>query len=151
MEPEDPPEFIYPCGGVVLGDSGTIALIQNRDGDGSWLFPKGRPDQGETDEETARREIAEETGLHNLELLDDLGTFDTYHIKKEGGYSYSEPKRIHMFLFAAEPHSVLAPTMEIGEAKWFPYREVATVLGDEKARAWFATVANRVQQAIQRD
>lgn len=150
MESEKKPSLS--AGGIVIGDAGMIALIRNRGGDGSWLFPKGHLEPGETDEEAARREIEEETGLKNLELLDDLGIFESFHIKKEGGYDYDAgPKHMHMFLFAAEPHAELAPTMEIEEAKWFSYRELGTIIGDEKGRVWYGTVFDRVREAIQRD
>ncbi len=139
------------AGGIVIGDAGTIALVRNRGGNGAWLFPKGHLEQGETDEAAARREIEEETGLVNLELLDDLGTYERFGIKPEGGYDLSRPKRIHMFLFAAEPHASLAPSMEIEEARWLPYRDLGTHIGDEKDRAWYASVFDRVREAIQRD
>ena len=37
------------AGGIVIGDSGTIALVRNSRGDGSWLFPKGHLEAGEED------------------------------------------------------------------------------------------------------
>ena len=132
------------AGGIVIGDGGAIAMVMSKNSQ-SWLFPKGHIDDGETDEEAAVRELHEETGLTNLEYIDDLGTF----VRGE--------KSIHMYLFLAPPHSKLTASMEILEAKWVPFREVADVLGTPhtewfvKDRAWFATVFERVRQAIQRD
>lgn len=37
-------------------------LVKNKSGD-HWGFPKGTPEAGETEEETARREFGEETGI----------------------------------------------------------------------------------------
>jgi 8-oxo-dGTP pyrophosphatase MutT (NUDIX family) len=138
------------AGGIVLGEAGTVVLVKSRGGDGSWLFPKGHFDAGETDEETARREIQEETGLTDLELLDDLGTYERPSIRHDGT-DRAEMKSIHMFLFSAPPHTALTPSLEIAEAKWVPYREVAQSIGSEKDRVWFASVFERVRQAIQRD
>ena len=56
-----------------------------------------------------------------------------------------------MFLFAAEKDAQLAPTMEMEEAKWVPFREVGSALGNEKERVWFASVSERVREAIERD
>src|SRR4051812_12305921 len=93
----------HAVGGIVIGDHGTIAMIKNHNGNGAWLFPKGHVEPGETDEETARREVGEETGLHDLELLGDLGTYTRYHICPDGSEDTMEIKEIHMYLFAAEP------------------------------------------------
>jgi 8-oxo-dGTP pyrophosphatase MutT (NUDIX family) len=143
----------YSAGGVVIGDAGNIALVQGNGGDGSWLFPKGHVEEGETQEEAARREILEETGLDELEYIDDLGKFERHPINPDGTYRTDEIKEIHMFLFAAVSGATLEPTMpeEIAEARWFSYRELAQHLGNEKERVWFATVFDRVREAIQRD
>lgn len=53
------------CGALVhrRGEKGLeILLIQHKNG-GHWAFPKGHVEKKETEEETARREIREETGL----------------------------------------------------------------------------------------
>lgn len=53
------------CGAVVyrLRDSwAEVLLICHKNG-GHWAFPKGHVEKGETEEETALREIREETGL----------------------------------------------------------------------------------------
>jgi len=46
-------------------------LIQ--DGKDRWTIPKGHIEEGETAEQTARREIAEEAGLKDIEILGWLG------------------------------------------------------------------------------
>ena len=72
------------AGGVVLGEGGTIVLVRAKGGDGAFLFPKGHVENGETDEEAARREIAEEAGLARLESIDDLGESERYAIRPGG-------------------------------------------------------------------
>lgn len=142
------------AGGIVLGENGLIALVKSRNS-GSWLFPKGHVEPGESDEAAARREIEEETGLTDLECIDDLGEFTRQSVRTEK--TVYEEKTIMMFLFAAPRGAQLAPTMEIEDAAWFPFREISAVLGTPhpewfaKDRAWFATVAPRVREAIQRD
>lgn len=138
------------AGGIVLGDNGTIVMIRGQKDD-RWLFPKGRLDPGESDEVAARREIAEETGLKSLELIDDLGTYERYKMNLDGTDNLDRLKEIHMFLFAAVPHALLAPTMEIEEARWVPLPHVAESIGNAKDAAWFAGVFPRVREAIQRD
>ena len=134
----------------MLGDGGTIALVRARD-NAAWLFPKGHPEAGEEDEDAARREITEETGLTGLELIDDLGEYERFRLNADNTDNRSEVKTIHMYLFAAPAHAELAPTMEIEEARWVPYQKVAETIGNEKDRVWYASVFQRVRQAIQRD
>ena len=53
------------CGAVVLRKNQgrlQVLLIKHING-GHWAFPKGHVEPGETEEQTALREIKEETGL----------------------------------------------------------------------------------------
>lgn len=142
-------ETVRSAGGIVLGEHGTIALVRNRK-ETLWFFPKGHVEGNETDEDAARREIAEETCLTDLELIDDLGSYVRPQILPDGSYG-PEQKNIHMFLFAARPHAELAGTMEIEEAAWVSLPRVSESLEDAKDRAWFVSVFERVRQAVQRD
>ena len=135
----------------MLGNAGTVALVWSTNSQ-SWLFPKGHVDMGEGDEAAARREIAEETGLFDLEYLDDLGSF------KRNSLDERADKTVRMFLFAAPSGSLLSPTLEIEKAEWFPLSQVSEVLGKGRNevwfsadRAWFVSVFERVRQAVQRD
>ncbi len=139
------------AGGIVLGDRGTIAMVRNRGGNGAWLFPKGHLEEGESDEVAARREIMEETGLTNLELIDDLGSYERYRMNVDGTDNLAETKNIHMFLFAAEPGAELIPTLEIEEARWVSLSHIVNEIGNTKDKAWFTTVFERIRHAIQRD
>ncbi len=140
------------AGGIVIGDGGTIAMVRAKGSD-LWLFPKGHVDDGESDEDAARREIQEESGLKNLEYIGDLGSYQRAPIQQLISGTITEMKEIHMFLFAAASGSALESKMpeEIEEAAWIPYREVAAKIGNTKDQAWFATVFDRVREAIQRD
>jgi 8-oxo-dGTP pyrophosphatase MutT (NUDIX family) len=134
----------------VIGDGGTLALVRNMP-TGKWFFPKGHIDAGEADEDAARREVQEESGLSELELIADLGTYSRPGIHRDGTYNHEEIKDIHMYLFAAQAGAKVTPSMEITEARWASYREVASLLEDAKDTVWFATVFDRVREAIQRD
>lgn len=139
------------AGGIVLGRGGTVAMVKTRNGSGAFLFPKGHVEEGEDHETAARREIAEETGITDLEFIADLGIYERPRMKQDGTERDGTLKIIHMYLFAASPDAVLSPTMEIEEAKWVHYQKVAEEIGNEKDRAWYITVFDRVREAIQRD
>jgi 8-oxo-dGTP pyrophosphatase MutT (NUDIX family) len=57
---------IRAAGGVVWrsADEGVEVLIVHRPRYDDWSLPKGKNNPGESDEDCARREVAEETGLH---------------------------------------------------------------------------------------
>ena len=62
------------AGGIVFRhgkDSVEILLIQ--DAKDRWTIPKGHIEEGETAVQTARREIGEEAGLHEVDMLGWLG------------------------------------------------------------------------------
>lgn len=134
------------AGGIVLGTGSTIVMVRRQR---AWLFPKGHVEPGETDEEAARREIREETGITELEYIGDLGEYARPQMDKDENDT-DVIREIKMFLFATE-QTELAPTAEIEEAVWVPYREVGERIGNVKDRAWYASVFDRVREAVQRD
>lgn len=83
------------AGGVVLrqGERGQEVALLGRLNDGSWVLPKGTPGEGETLEETALREVREETGL-DVRILLPLGDM-TYSFAGAGERVH---KIVHFFL-----------------------------------------------------
>ncbi len=68
------------CGAVVFTrQQGKIEYLLIRNLSGMYGFPKGHMEPGETELETARREIFEETGLE-VEFLPGFRAEDTYRI-----------------------------------------------------------------------
>ncbi|UZT99432.1 NUDIX domain-containing protein [Chryseobacterium fluminis] len=70
--------IIEAAGGVVSNPDGDILFIRRL---GKWDLPKGKMEAGESREESAVREIEEETGLKDVELVRFINT--TYHIYVE--------------------------------------------------------------------
>lgn len=52
---------------------------------GHWGFAKGHVEQGETDEETARREVAEETGIKDLKIILGFKELEKYFFRRNYG------------------------------------------------------------------
>ncbi|PJJ67564.1 NUDIX hydrolase [Chryseobacterium geocarposphaerae] len=67
--------IIEAAGGIVNDADGNILFIKRL---GKWDLPKGKMEKGESREESAVREIEEETGLKDVELVRFINT--TYHI-----------------------------------------------------------------------
>ena len=58
------------CGALIFRDEGgkRLYLLLHYAG-GHWDFPKGHVEAGESEEQTAKREIQEETGISSIEFL----------------------------------------------------------------------------------
>lgn len=63
------------AGGIVFRRTGegAIEILLIQDAKDRWTIPKGHIEEGETAKQTAAREIGEEAGLHEIDMLDWLG------------------------------------------------------------------------------
>lgn len=113
-------------------------LVVNQGGD-SWSFPKGHIDEGEDAKTAAMREIYEESGVSELELVRELGEYQRYKIGKGGvGEDKSELKTITMFLFRTRTKSELKPIDPYHpEARWVMKEKVAKLLTHPKDKEFF--------------
>ena len=55
------------CGCIILKDDEVLLIKHNK---GHWDFPKGHMEQGETEKQTAVREVKEETNM-DVEIISD--------------------------------------------------------------------------------
>lgn len=87
------------CGAVLIRENGgktEYLLVLNRKGNavGHWGFPKGHVEANETEHETAKREIFEETGI-KAEFIDGFREVSTYSPKegvtKDAVYFLAKP------------------------------------------------------------
>lgn len=62
------------CGAIIINDDKVLVLQQVA---GHWGFPKGHVEEGETEVETAKREIKEETNL-DVEINEEYRYSETY-------------------------------------------------------------------------
>ena len=63
------------AGGIVFrrNEKGQIEILLIQDAKDRWTIPKGHIEEGETAQQTARREIGEEAGLKEVDVLGWLG------------------------------------------------------------------------------
>ncbi len=107
------------AGAVVFRD--TLAgrrylLLQNA---GRWDFPKGGVEKGESELQTVLREVSEETGLSDLEMIPGFRKVIEYFYRREG-------KNIHkqvVYLLARTKEENVKISFEHQGFAWFPYQE----------------------------
>jgi 8-oxo-dGTP pyrophosphatase MutT (NUDIX family) len=105
--------LIKAAGGLVINKNGEILFMFRR---GKWDLPKGKLDPGESLESCAKREVIEETGVSQLELVRFL--LITGHEYEEGGDLIL--KETHWWLMKTNGNQPLIPQTEedITELKW---------------------------------
>ncbi len=81
-----PPRAVreFTAGGVVFRRRGLLVdILMIQDRAGRWTIPKGHVEEGESLQQTALREVQEETGLHNLRIGEKLDKLHFFY-RKEG-------------------------------------------------------------------
>lgn len=111
------------AGGLVTNAKGEYLLIRRS---GLWDLPKGHQDEGEALEDTALREVEEETGLKGLRLGSYICTTDHCY-ERDGKWHLKHSWWYHM---TCETDQKLVPQTEEGitEVKWVNKQELASCL-----------------------
>lgn len=108
------------CGALVVrknGENFDLVLLRHRFG-GHWSFPKGHVEAGESERQTALREVREETGLA-IRLLDGFRESVEYFPKP------GVKKQVVYFLGEALGDELVPQEEEISELIWTPLLEAA--------------------------
>ena len=99
-------KLIPAAGGLVLNPKKEVLFIFRN---GVWDLPKGWIEKGETIETAAIREVEEECGISNLQLIKPLIT--TYHIYFHKGVKL---KQTYWYLMTSNYSEKLTPQLEEG-------------------------------------
>ena len=116
------------AGGIVLrrGPDGPQILLgkRRRERDGvTWSLPKGTPDGGETIEETAVREVTEETGLA-VRIVRPIGPIE-YFFVQSGRRIH---KTVHYYLMEATGGDLAHHDHEFEDVRWVDLRDAETLM-----------------------
>jgi 8-oxo-dGTP pyrophosphatase MutT (NUDIX family) len=101
-------------------------------------LPKGGPQAGESGEETATREVREETGV-NATVREPLGDVN-YWYRRGGGRVY---KTVHFYLFDYVSGSTDDHDHEVEDARWMPLADARTALSYPGERALIERVLSK--------
>jgi 8-oxo-dGTP pyrophosphatase MutT (NUDIX family) len=118
------------CGAVVFTKiDGEIKYLLISNLQGIYGFPKGHIEGQETEEETALREVYEETNLR-IELIDGFRTTDEHFIPQKK----DTVKQITYFLGVFENQNVLYQREELSGACLVSYAEAMELFQFESSR-----------------
>jgi 8-oxo-dGTP pyrophosphatase MutT (NUDIX family) len=141
------------AGGLVIDgidgpkDTQVAALIGRIDRRGRmlWSLPKGHIELGETAEQTAIREVAEETGIQGT-VLAALGSID-YWFVTEGRRVH---KTVHHYLMRFLGGELSDDDVEVSEVAWVPLKELSDRLAYADERK-LAEVAGELIDTLHND
>jgi len=122
------------CGGVVYRiNSGKVeVVICGRSSPAIWGLPKGTPDPGETREQTALREVQEETGLQ-VQIEDSIESIEYWFVSPYDELRYH--KTVYFYLMSARGGDVSLHDHEFDFVKWVSAEEAfKTLTYDNEAR-----------------
>lgn len=71
------------CGAVVFRENGTRRYLLLKYSN-YWGFPKGLVEEGESEEEAAKREVEEETGIREVKFMPKFKEEERYFYKNRG-------------------------------------------------------------------
>ena len=98
------------CGAIVIKDNKVLIIKQNR---GFYGFPKGHMECNENEEETAIREVKEET---NIDIkIDNRYRFETQYIVDN-----NINKTVVLFKAEALTDNIICEDAEVAECMWLP-------------------------------
>lgn len=121
---------------VVAGRPELVLGRRRRERDGFvWSLPKGTPEVGETREETALREVREETGLE-VRILSYFDKIEYSFVRA----SERIEKTVHYYIMEAIGGTFDDYDKEFDELRWVPMDEAISLLD-------FSTESTLIQRA----
>lgn len=137
------------CGVVVFRqDPGARVYLLLHYEEGHWDFPKGHVEKGESEVQTALRELAEETGIREsgIRLVPGFRERIEYSYTYKGRHMHKE---VFFFLGSATSADIRISREHIGFV-WLPYGKALGRLTFENARAVLEKAKKALGQEIQK-
>ncbi len=132
---------VVSAGGLVFRETGALVEtllcararpgFQGEDAPLTWRLPKGTPERGETVEQTARREVQEETGVH-VNVLAPITSIRYFFVGHDDGIRYD--KTVYFYLMEPMGGSTSDHDAEFDVVEWWSYEEAVELLEYDNER-----------------
>ncbi len=132
---------VVSAGGLVFRETGDLVETllcararpgyQGEDAPLTWRLPKGTPERGETVEQTARREVQEETGVH-VNVLAPITSIRYFFVGHDDGIRYD--KTVYFYLMEPMGGSTSDHDAEFDVVEWCSYEEAVELLEYDNER-----------------
>ena len=108
-----------------INKKGEVHFLLVKHGKGHWGFPKGHAEKGETERETALRELREETGVTDCKLPAGKTFLEKYTFRHDGKLIF---KSVKYFLGKVHDTAVRIDPKEISDYRWASFDKAATLI-----------------------
>ena len=122
-------------GGIVVYHKdrhATVSYLLLHYGAGHWDFPKGKLEVGETKDQAARRELHEETGLHEVKIHEGFQESLVYQFNDFRGKPVE--KTVYFFVGEVPYQGPITLSHEHQGYIWLPYQEALDKLTYQNAK-----------------
>lgn len=133
-------------GGIVFRHSknaADIEILLIQDAKDRWTIPKGHIEEGETAQVTARREIGEEAGLHDVDMLGWLGKIHFRYRRVDKLVLMTT--QIYLVRVRTDGNEIKKEDWMNG-IKWFPFNEALDLIEYEDIAKLMLKARTRIRQ-----
>ena len=114
--------------GIILINEGKLLILHYPSG--YWDFPKGHVITGESEIQTARRELKEETQISDIELIEPFRETSQYQYRRNGTNYH---KTVVYFLAISQTHNVMLSSEHQGY-QWVAWEKAVDQLTFENSK-----------------
>jgi 8-oxo-dGTP pyrophosphatase MutT (NUDIX family) len=133
------------AGGIVFrrDKNGNVEFLLIQDHKDRWTIPKGHIEEGETAQEAARREIGEEAGLHDVDMLGWLGKIHFRYRRVDKLVLISQ--QVYLMRVKTDGNEIKKEEWMNG-IKWFTFHDALDVIEYEDIGKLMLLAMKRIRQ-----